>query len=89
MGESRGGGREAAGLPVIQAVTDLVLKFNEGGRELGRLHIQRTTQGVYSVDVYEHGSEDWETLFIGTADRSPVLPPSPPSGGTGRTGKER
>lgn len=69
MGESREGGREAAGLPVIRAVTTLVELFNTGNRELGELRVQRTTTGTYSVDITEHGADEWETLFVTEGDR--------------------
>lgn len=68
MGESRGGGGQAAGLPVISAVSDLVRLFNSGERELGFLNISRTTEGIYSLNVGEHGQDAWETIYFSTED---------------------
>lgn len=64
MGESREGEREAAGLPVIQAVEALVDLFNSEERELGELRVYRLTDGLYAVDISEHGAEEWETAHV-------------------------
>lgn len=89
MGDLKGGGREAAGLPVIQAVADLVQLFNSGGRQLGKLNLLRMGEGIYQLDVGEHNAEDWETLYISPSDDGRQGAASTPSGGSSRKREER
>ena len=53
---------------MINQIQQLVSTFNSGKRELGSLHIQRTTEGIYSADIYEHGKEAWETVYFSIED---------------------
>lgn len=71
MGESRGGEGRAAGPPVIQHSQRIVELFNSGKRELHAARITRVTQGIYRVDIFTHGEQDFETWIIRQGDEKP------------------
>lgn len=71
MGDKRGGEGGGQGPTPEDLAAAIAADCFEAGVEVGHVKVQRVTQGVYMVEVYEHGIHTPESFFYS----QPSAPP--------------
>jgi hypothetical protein len=66
MGESKRGGGSGRRPRADQVLRQLVADYSSQGVDVAEIRAQRITQGVYAIEVHEHGGGDPERFFLAT-----------------------